>query len=378
VSTLRIARLAGFEVRAHVSWAIILAVIAVTVVSQVAAVAPDSAPAVRWILGVVVALAFLVSAIVHELGHALAARRAGATGTVIVVYFFGGAASPALTMPTPRAEIIAALAGPLVSLALGIALVIVAVLAMAVGGDVARVVSETCLVIGVLNLVLGGVNLLPAFPLDGGRVSRAVAWHRSGDPIRGLRSSARVGRWLGIGLTILGIGMILTMDSIDGLMLALCGWFLVSSARAIGRSAAVDDLLRDLRVADVMDRDVAGVPRAMTLDAFAEQILEMPGGSVPVLDGSALVGVLGARDVARVRPSAWATTRAGDLMTGTSDLPPIDPTTPVQAARDQLQKTGLDGLPVLEAGRLAGIVTRRAIAKAIRDQDGAPAAGTAT
>jgi CBS domain-containing protein len=280
-------------------------------------------------------------------------------------------------MPTPRAEIVAALAGPLVSLVIGGALVGVAVVGAAIGGDVARAAADVCLVVGVLNLVLGGVNLLPAFPLDGGRVARAIGWARTGDAIRGLRASARVGRWLGIGLAGLGVLMILTMDSMDGFMLALCGWFLVSSSRAIGRSAAVDDLLRDLRVADVMDRDVTGVPRTLTLDAFAEQVLDMPGGSVPVLDGADLVGVLGARAIARVRPSAWATTRAGDLMTGSDDLPAIDPTTPVRAARDQLFRTGLDGLPVLEAGRLAGIVTRRAIAQAIHDRDQAAVAGSA-
>jgi Zn-dependent protease/CBS domain-containing protein len=378
VSTLPLARLFGFEVRVHVSWAIILAVIAVTVVSQVASVAPDSSPLVRWLVGVVVALAFLVSAIAHELGHALAARRAGASGSTVVVYFFGGAASPALGLSTPRDEIVAALAGPLVSLVIGIVLVGVAIVGVSMGADVARGIGETCLVIGVLNLVLGGVNLLPAFPLDGGRVARAVAWARTGDPILGLRSSARVGRWMGIGLAVLGVVLILTLDSIDGLMLALCGWFLVSTSRTIARTATIDDLLRDLLVADVMDRDVAGVPSAMTLDVFADQVLDRPGGSVPVLDGSDLVGVLGARDVARVRPSAWPTTRAGDLMTGTSELPSIEPSTPVHAARDQLHRTGLDGLPVFEAGRLAGIVTRRAIAQAVRDRDHAAAAGSAS
>jgi Zn-dependent protease len=346
VSTLPLARLFGFEVRVHVSWAIILAVIAVTVVSQVASVAPDSSPLVRWLVGVVVALAFLVSAIAHELGHALAARRAGASGSTVVVYFFGGAASPALGLSTPRDEIVAALAGPLVSLVIGIVLVGVAIVGVSMGGDVARGIGETCLVIGVLNLVLGGVNLLPAFPLDGGRVARAVAWARTGDPILGLRSSARVGRWMGIGLAVLGVVLILTLDSIDGLMLALCGWFLVSTSRTIARTATIDDLLRDLLVADVMDRDVAGVPSAMTLDVFADQVLDRPGGSVPVL--------------------------------GTRELPSIEPSTPVHAARDQLHRTGLDGLPVFEAGRLAGIVTRRAIAQAVRDRDHAAAAGSAS
>lgn len=272
------------------------------------------------------------------------------------------------TWTTPRAEIVAALAGPLVSLVIGAVLLGMALGAAALGGAAPRAIAEIALVVGVLNLVLGGVNLLPAYPLDGGRVARAIAWSRSGDPIAGLRTSALVGRWLGVGLAVVGIALILTMDSIDGLMLALCGWFLVSSARAITRTAAVDELLRDLRVEDVMDRDVTGVPSAMTLDTFADQILELPGGSVPVLDGRDLVGVLGARDIRRVRRSRWATTRAGDLMTETDELPDIDPTTPVRAARDQLQRTGLDGLPVHEAGRFTGIVTRRAIAQAIHDR----------
>jgi Zn-dependent protease/CBS domain-containing protein len=368
VSTLRIARLFGFEIRIHVSWAIILAVIAVTVVSQVAEMAPDSSPLERWLAGMIVAGAFLLSALAHELGHALAARRAGATGRTVVVYFFGGAATPNLEVRSPRDEIRAALAGPLVSLVLGAGLVVIALAGAAVGGDVARAVGEICLVVGVLNLVLGGVNLLPAFPLDGGRVVRAVGWDRTGDAAAGLRMSGRIGRWLGIGLAVGGIVMILTMDSIDGLLLALCGWFLVSSARGVERSAAVDDLLRDLHVRDVMDRDVRGVPAGMTLDTFAEQVLEMPGRSIPVVDGPDLVGVLGEREVRRVRRSRWASTRARDLMTAAAGLPAIDPSMSLRAARDLLFRTGLDGLPVLESGALAGIVTRRAVAQAIRDE----------
>ena len=170
------------------------------------------------------------------------------------------------------------------------------------------------------------MNLLPAFPLDGGRVARAIAWRRTGDAAAGLRVSARVGRWLGIGLAVLGIVLILTMDSIDGLMLALCGWFVVSSARAVERSATVDDLLRGLVVRDVMDRDVTGVPAAMTLDTFAEQVLDMPGGSVPVARRSRRSSACwaSARSAA-CRRSRWASTRAGDLMTATGGLPPIDP-----------------------------------------------------
>lgn len=366
MSALPIARLFGFEIRVHVSWAIILAVIAVTVVSQVGTMAPSSPIGLRWVVGGVIAVAFLLSALAHELGHAIAARRYGAPGKTVVVYFFGGAATPALEMPTPRAEIVAALAGPAVSLGVGVGLLALAGLGALSAVDAILPVAQVALVVGVLNLVLGLVNLLPAFPLDGGRVARAVGWRRAGDPAAGLHLAARIGRLLGIGLAGIGVVMILTLDSIDGLMLALCGWFLVSSSRAVERTAAVDALLAGLRVGDVMDRDVKSVPAGLTLDTFAAQVLDAPGGSLPVVSGTDLVGVLGERQVRRVRRDRWPATRAADLMTAAAGLPAIDPETTVRAALDHLHRTGLDGLPVLEAGSLAGVVTRRAVAEAIR------------
>lgn len=374
MSALPIARLFGFEIRVHVSWAIILAVIAVTVVTQVGTMAPESSAALRWTLGAVVAGAFLISALAHELGHAIAARRFGAPGKTVVIYFFGGAATPTLEMKTPREEIVAALAGPLVSLLIGAILMAVARLGSALGGDAPEIVGQVALVVGVLNLALGLVNLLPAFPLDGGRVARAIGWARTGEPERGLRVAARVGRWIGIGLGVVGVVLILTMDSADGLMVAVAGWFLVSSSRAVERTAAVDALLRGLRVGDVMDREVKSVPAGLTLDTFAAQVLDLPGGSLPVVDGMNLVGVLGERQVRRVRRDKWSATRAGDLMTAAAGLPAIDPETTLRAAIDHLHRMGLDGLPVLEAGRLAGVVTRRAVAEAIRVRTAAQAA----
>lgn len=368
MSALPIARLFGFEIRVHVSWAIILAVIAVTVVTQIETMAPASPIAVRWLVGGVVALAFLLSALAHELGHAIAARRYGAPGKTVVVYFFGGAATPALEMPTPRAEIVAALAGPAVSVGVGLGL-----LALAGLGALSRIeplmpVAQVALVVGVLNLALGLANLLPAFPLDGGRVARAIGWRRAGDPAAGLHLAARIGRFLGIGLAAIGVVMILTLEPIDGLMIALSGWFLVSSSRAVERTAAVDALLAGLRVGDVMDRAVKRIPSGLTLDTFAAQVLDTPGGSLPVVSGTDLVGVLGERQVRRVRRDRWPATRAADLMTAAAGLPAIDPEMTVRAALDHLHRTGLDGLPVLEAGALAGVVTRRAVAEAIRSR----------
>lgn len=363
-----IARLFGFEIRVHVSWAIILAVIGVTAATQVAESAPEVGGPASWLVGAVVAAAFLFSALAHELGHAIATRRAGLPGGPVIVYFFGGAASSRLETARPRDEITIALAGPLVSLAAGAAFTAVGLVGELVGSGLVQGAGRVALAIGAMNLLLGGVNLLPAFPLDGGRIVRGLAWARTGDAGRALRIAARAGRYLGIVLAALGIVGILLVDSLDGLMLAVCGWFIVSSASAIERSADVDSMLEGISVGDVMDHDVSGVPPGLTIDTFAGQMLDGAShAAVAVMRGPDLLGMVGEKQVRRIRRDKWAATRAEELMVSGDALPRVGPEMSLRDALDRLHRSGLDGLPVVEAGALTGIVTRRAVAKAVAE-----------
>jgi len=368
MNALPIARLFGFEIRVHVSWAIILAVIGVTAATQATHVAPELGVTGGWIIGTVVAASFLVSALAHELGHALAARHVGLPGGPVIVYFFGGAATSRLETTRPRDEVLVAVAGPLVSLVAGAGFMTLALAGELAGSGSMFVIGRVALVIGVMNLLLGGVNLLPAFPLDGGRIVRGLAWARTGDSSRALTIAASSGRYLGILFATAGIVGILIVDSLDGLMLAVCGWFIVSSASAIERSAAVDVMLEGISVADVMDHDVSGIPPGLTLDTFADQILDGSSQpSVPVLRGLDLLGMVGAKQVRRIRRDRWANTRAEDLMISGDALPSVGPETSLRDALDRFHRSGLDGLPVLEAGALTGIVTRRAVVKALAE-----------
>ena len=362
-----IARLFGFEIRVHVSWAIILAVIGVTAATQVAEFAPEVGGPGSWLVGAVVAAAFLLSALAHELGHAIAARRAGLPGGPVIVYFFGGAASSRLETVRPRDEIVTALAGPLVSLAAGLAFTVLGLVGELSGGWF-QAAGRVAFAIGAMNLLLGGVNLLPAFPLDGGRVVRGLAWSRTGDPARALRIAASAGRYLGILFATLGIVGILVVDSLDGLMLAVCGWFIVSSASAVERSADIDAMLEGISVGDVMDHDVSGVPPGLTLDTFAGQMLDGAAhAAVAVMRGPDLLGIVGEKQVRRIRRDRWADTRAEDLMVSGDALPRVGPEMSLRDALDRLHRSGLDGLPVVESGALTGIVTRRAVAKAVAE-----------
>jgi Zn-dependent protease len=368
MNALPIARLFGFEIRVHVSWAIILAVIGVTAATQATLIAPEIGTIGGWVIGAAVAASFLLSALAHELGHALAARHVGLPGGPVIVYFFGGAATSRLETTRPRDEVLVAVAGPLVSVVAGAALMVLALIGELAANGPLFVIGRVALVIGVMNLLLGGVNLLPAFPLDGGRIVRGLAWARTGDPSRALSIAASSGRYLGILFATAGIVGILIVDSLDGLMLAVCGWFIVSSASAVERSAAVDVMLEGISVADVMDHDVSGIPPGLTLDTFADQILDGSSQpSVPVLRGLDLLGMVGAKQVRRIRRDRWANTRAEDLMISGDALPSVGPETSLRDALDRFHRSGLDGLPVLEAGALTGIVTRRAVAKALAE-----------
>ncbi len=373
MSTIPVGRLAGLEIRIHVSWTIILAIIVVSVSAQIGLADPGSTMAVRWGIGVVVAILFLVSAMAHELGHASVARRRGVPTDSVVVYFLGAAASPDLTTTRPRDEVAIAAAGPIVSVAIGSVLLgISAIAGMVDDQGAALIVGHVAFVVGALDLALGLLNLIPAFPLDGGRVVRGLAWARSGDARAGLRTAARVGRFVGLFLAGLGVVGILVadgvvVDPIDGLMVALCGWFFTSTARTVERRAGLDELLDGLSVSDVMDRDVAGIPPGLTLDTFAGQVLDGSSSmALPVTRGAELLGVIGASQLRRVRRSRWATTRAEDLMISIPSLLVVSPETSIRAALVGLGRAGIDALPVMDGGTFAGLLTRRAVAAAIQ------------
>jgi Zn-dependent protease/predicted transcriptional regulator len=372
MNALPVARLFGFEIRVHVSWAIILAIITVSVVTQAGVLAPDASSELGWLIGAIIAAGFLLSALAHELGHALAARRAGLPGGPVVVYVFGGAAGPDLETERPRDEATIALAGPLVSLAIGLLCTGVFAVTYVLGeaaAAAATTIGRVAIVIGALNLLLGLINLLPAYPLDGGRVVRAIVWHRTGDSSQGLRAAATTGRWLGRLAAVVGFAVVLAVDAIDGLFIAAFGWFLITVAKAAERSATVDDLLDGTVVDDVMDRDTTGVPAGLTLDTFADQLLGAEAaGAVPVVQDHEFIGMLGARQVSRIRRAKWSTTRASDVAVSGESMPSVTPTTSLRHVLDLLQQHAVDALPVLVDGVFAGIVTKRAVAVLVRER----------
>jgi Zn-dependent protease/CBS domain-containing protein len=364
-----VARLFGFEIRIHPSWIVIGALVTVLVVSQLEESSPTIPVAARWLTGAVIAVAFFLSVLAHELGHGIVARRRGLEVGPITVFFFGGSASFQLESDRPRDEAAVALAGPGVSLAIGAVLVAIGVIAQASGVEAVRAVGVVALVLASLNLILGAANLVPAYPLDGGRVVRAVFWARSGSERQGARTAALSGRLVGWVLVGIGLAVILRGDTLDGLMLGLSGWLLGSASRAITRRLAVQDLLEGVRVGDVVERGVASVSPHLTIDTFAERLFEGGDGTaLPVVRDDQVVGVIGSGQLRRIGRRKWPTTRAEDVMVGPPSMSTLTPADSLWSALDRLRRTGLDGLPVMAGDVFEGIITRRQVATAIQDR----------
>jgi Zn-dependent protease len=366
MNALPVIRTRGIEIRVHVSWLVILVALVVGLAGRAETVAPAMGEVARLAFGGVVAFAFLVSAVAHELGHAVVGRRLRVPAGVAVVYVFGAPATTVLRATRPRDEIVVAVAGPAVSLALAAASLGAALVMAQSDGAGAVIGAQAAVAIALLNGILGAVSLVPAFPLDGGRIVRGAAWAASGDPAGALRVAARVGRWTGFLLAAAGTALIAFLSPVDGLMLALCGWFLVSSARAIEHSVHVDVRLAGLRISDVMEAIATRVPESLTLDTFADQALDRPDACVPVTHGTEIVGWLDARHVRRVPRDRWRATRAGDVMTPLASLPTVGPDVSVRALLESFAQTGFDSLPVTEDGVIHALVTRRAVGEAIR------------
>lgn len=362
-----VARILGIEVRLQLGWVLVVALVAALATVQVAEVDPTVQPVVQWLLGGVVAFGFFLSALAHDMSHALLARRRGVEVRSIVISFFGGATPLDPASPNPGDDLAIAVAGPAVSIALGAALALGATTLGAAGGA-ALVVAQVLAVLAVLNLILGLVNVIPAYPLDGGRIVRAFAWRRTGLERDGWRAAGATGRIVGTLVIFVGVAVILVGDVTNGAMLALSGWFLLLSSRAIRERVKVTDLIGELSVGDVMERDGPTVHPGLTVDTFAGQLLdgEVSTTAIPVLRDEEVIGILGVRQVRRLRRGDWATARVEDVMARPPRLPMLDPGEGLVGAVERLQRAGLDGLPVVEKGRLVGVLTRRSIGLAVQ------------
>ena len=362
--------LLGTRVTLNVSWAAVLPVLAaVFALSRLPSVDPSADAALAWAAGIAGALLALAGAVVHEAGHIVAARVRGRPYGPSMLYFFGGVDASDRPLSSPGDEAVVALAGPLANAVFGLLLGGLALAAASASGQAATAIREALVVGAGFSLLIAAANLLPGDPLDGGRIVHGISWRVTGDPQRARRTTARVGR--AVGLLLVGAGFVFALggDIAASLVLVLAGWFVRSGAVASERRAVLRDLVAGLTVQDAMEADPPEVGATLTLDTFAPAARENAEADAYLVrrDGQ-IAGVLGTRTIGKIRRDQWPTRRAGDVMTALADLPAVAAGDGLWAALEELERSGRDALAVVRDGAFVGLLTRLSAKRAVRDR----------
>lgn len=358
-----VARIAGIEIRIHWSWVPGLALITIFVGLTPYGPIVDGDGYLRFTIGGAIAVLVLASLAIHELAHSVVARGRGLAVGAITLGAMAGATRMDDEPRTADDELAISGSGPIVSIVLGAALIALSVPLQGVNADLAFIPA----MVGGANVLLGLFNLVPALPLDGGRILHAIVWKMTGDAARGGRITGRIGRW--VGGFALGLGLLLSLfgDGVTGIVLVAGGWLLIQGSKIVDRRARIEELLAGVSVAEAMERDVPGIGPSLTVDTFAEQLLaDGERTTVPVVEGGSLLGVVGIGQLRRIARRRWSQLRAQDVMVAPPTLPRLAAEDGLWAGMELLRRTGLDGVPVMAGPALLGILTRRGVATAIR------------
>jgi Zn-dependent protease/CBS domain-containing protein len=365
-NSIRLFRIAGIDVGVHISWLVIFGLVTWSLAVGVFPTADGlqgQPAAVYWLLGAITAVLLFASVLLHELAHSLVAKRKGLGVKSITLFIFGGVSNLTGEAKNPSTEFTIAIVGPLTSLAIA-AVVYVVDSVFSLPPAVDAVLSYLVYI----NVALGLFNLVPGFPLDGGRVLRAIAWTSTGSLRRGTEIAAFVGQLVAWGLLLFGAYQILVVgEFLNGIWIGAIGWFLQNAAQTSLQQVLMEQRLRGARVADVVEPDPTVVsPNTSVRELIEEYVLRGNRRAVPVARDGQIIGMVTLRDVQHVPKEEWDTTRVVDVMGGRDGVVTVSSRSTLQAALEALAKGDYEQVPVVDDGRLVGVVSRADIVRQIQ------------
>jgi Zn-dependent protease len=369
-------RLFGIEIRAHWTWIFLMAMVTV-IFGEGLSTQTDVRVDAAWGWGAAAVTAGLVfvSVTVHELAHVWIARRNGIGGNVVVIQLLGGTYLMEVRPRTWQEELKIAVAGPFVSvLLLAVFATIAGVIELGWGGSHnvpqgIAAVSFVAEVVALFNFFLAVTNLIPGYPMDGGRIVHALAWARSGRDEAATQVASRAGRIVGFGIMATGVVTGVIVDLWPGLALTLAGWLLVGSSRILDRRLMLQNLIAGARVSDAADSDPARLPPQLTLDLFAGEFLgDRLGGAALVERGQELLGLIGTAQIRRIPRRRWPVMRTEQAMVPLGSVPWTSGDADLWPALEILERSGLDGLLIGTGEHVSALLTRRSAARLIRER----------
>ena len=359
----QIGRIFGIPLKVHVSWFVVFALVVWSESHWYFPVAVPQLPVWEYvILGALAALLLFASVLVHELGHCLVAIRYRIPIAQITLFIFGGMAQIRREAPTPRAEFLIAIAGPIVSVILAMSFLVIA----SFPGNSPLLVAISNRLFGV-NLALALFNLVPGYPLDGGRVLRAGLWAWYKNFHKATRQAARAGQAFALLLIFGGLWMIIREgETASGIWFLLIGGFLFTAAHNSHRQVAFQESLSGLRVGDVMTHKVVALEENQTVDEAVNQYFLRYGfSSFPVVKDGRLVGMVSLKDLTGVPRENWDRVNVGQVMVPRDSQLAVQPHESIATVMDRLMQEDRSRLIVTDGDRVIGILTRRGLGRAL-------------
>lgn len=348
----------GFPVRVDASWLLIVVLLTWSLAAGVFPVAyPELSPGIYWVMGIFATLGLFASIVIHELGHALMARRYGTPMKGITLFIFGGVAEMQNEPPSPVAEFNIAIAGPIASVVVGGVALALSWATVAVGwrSPVTAVVGY----IGMMNLILVVFNLIPAFPLDGGRVLRSALWKWKGSLRAATRTTSRIGAGFGVALIVLGVMSIVTGNFVGGMWWVLIGLFLRAAAQMSYRQLLIRRMLEGEEVERFMATDPVTVQPATNIAELVENFIYRHHHRMfPVTEnGRRVLGCISARQIRDLPREVWSQKTVGEVALPCSKENTIELHEDATEALTRMQRSGQSRLMVVDGERLCGILT---------------------
>ncbi len=351
-----IGRIAGIRIEINASWLVIFALLTVSLAASILpASAPGYSPEAYWLVGILGSLLFFASVLVHELGHSVVARGRGLPVSGITLFVFGGVSNLQEEPHSPGEEFLVAVIGPVISLVIGVILW-TSGRSLSAGHSLA---AAMLVYLGSTNVLLGVFNLIPGFPLDGGRVLRSILWTVSGSLVTATRWASRVGQVIAYLFILFGVLEFFAGNLLGGIWIGFIGWFLLSASQTANRQVMLETMLRGVRVRDVM----APAPQPVGVEDTLQQVVDgyaLPYGlrTIPVERGDRFAGLVTVQDIRNVPRHLWTTTQVGQVMTPVERLRTTTPEGSLSDGLHDMAAQGIDQMPVVSSGHLVGMLTQ--------------------
>ena len=370
--SVRIARLFGIDINIHFSWILIFFLVVLNLADSFPQQFPQWSDQKGLVVAAITAFLFFGSVLGHELAHSLVARRFQMSVSSITLFLLGGVANLRKEPPSAKAEFFMAIAGPATSVAIGVLALGLATLIdpRAVALSNAEAVQAVAFYLGTVNLYLAAFNMIPGFPLDGGRVLRSAIWAITGDRTKATTIAARGGQVVAVAFGAFVIYEVAVLHEVSGLWLGLIAYFLWNAASSSLQQERITSVVGGARVGPLMTTDFKSTPPGVMVgQVIRDFVLPMNLRAIPVVSGDRFIGLVTIGDLRKVDQARWAETPVEAVMTPASELLTVSPDDPLATALERFGTTELPLLPVVKDGHLVGVLYRESVIGYVRMQE---------